>query len=152
MFQFHIGSIQRESLKTLAVLDAPSFNSTLVRFKVSVFEVALDIDNEFQFHIGSIQSETPNGRTCHTGGVSIPHWFDSKRRAAWSHLRRDEVSIPHWFDSKKASVIFLMQLHSVSIPHWFDSKFTEDRLLVLAKKGFQFHIGSIQRPPVEIFI
>ncbi len=79
-----------------------SFNSTLVRFKDNDFRALRHLVTPFQFHIGSIQSYAGTGNRVSINGSFNSTLVRFKVRAAlviFANVIR--VSIPHWFDSKK---------------------------------------------------
>src|SRR6266498_2984193 len=98
----------------------------------------------FQSHTGSIQRFIASSTTVSRSPVSIPHWFDSTRQAAFftdaeskmfqSHTGSIQRAIteinegyPKEFQSHTGSIQRRLGQHGivdnrqVSIPHWFDS-------------------------------
>ena len=97
-FQFHFGSIGRfPRVRNFTSRD--SFNSTLVRL-------------EDYYYTNSATSF----------GVSIPLWFDWKKKRAYLRAYSYFVSIPLWFDWKKTTGTRIISTITVSIPLWFDWK------------------------------
>ena len=56
MFQFHTGSIKRDSVPVSLFVQTHRFNSILVRLKAIRPDVVLTGPSVFQFHTGSIKS------------------------------------------------------------------------------------------------
>ena len=97
-FRFHTGSIKSDQLMMQSELPIQSFDSILVRLKVSeanrlglVFElfrfhtgsikrdyetIAFTKYPKFRFHTGSIKSRHLSFIPIRSVGVSIPYWFD----------------------------------------------------------------------------
>ena len=97
-FQFHIGTIKRDTNLVLYNIYFYNFNSILVRLKVqavqklygsalkfqfhigtiksySVIDYGESVST-FQFHIGTIKSRELSNIVTLTGSISIPYWYD----------------------------------------------------------------------------
>ena len=76
LFQFHTGSIKSEKGNRSSCYGQNSFNSILVRLKVSLLLLSRQPHLVFQFHTGSIKSHAVRDNRTQQRVVSIPYWFD----------------------------------------------------------------------------
>jgi len=88
--QFHFGSIQTGKVVEVIVLGSKSLNSTLVQFKLPVYQDGETLTTyASQFHFGSIQTKFKGGKVQLIGlFVSIPLWFNSNLKKAGEEMRR----------------------------------------------------------------